>query len=149
MSIPTLPHVRRFFAIAIPVTIAVFLAAVFIPNLMTAMNRSKQKRTMADIRTIATAIEAYETDHPDWKGATIEGPAARLVSLLQPIYVKQIPLLDGWRRPFIVSVHPGVGYKIWSNGRDGTRVPKEGAFTDFDGDMVYENGTFTSFPEGT
>jgi len=115
---------------------------------MTAMQRSKQKRTMADIRTIATAIEAYETDHPDWKGSPINGPSAKLASLLQPTYIKQLPLIDGWRRPFLVSFRPGDGYKVWSNGRDGKRVPKEGAFRDFDGDMVYENGTFTSFPEG-
>ena len=91
---------RRFFRIAIPVAIVLFLAAVFIPNLMTAMERSKQKRTMADIRTIATAIEAYETDHPDGKGSPINGPSAKLVSLLQPTYIKQLPLIDGWRRPF-------------------------------------------------
>ena len=40
------------------VAIIGILAAIAIPNLLTAMQRSEQKRTMADIRTIATAIEA-------------------------------------------------------------------------------------------
>src|SRR5688572_19993979 len=35
------------------------LAAIAIPNLLTAQHRSKQARTMADLRTIATAVEAY------------------------------------------------------------------------------------------
>src|SRR5580765_5913061 len=38
------------------------LAAIAIPNLLTAMQRSKQKRTVADIRTIATCVEAYSAD---------------------------------------------------------------------------------------
>src|SRR5436309_760920 len=39
----------------IVVAIIGILAAIAIPNLLTAMQRSKQKRTMADMRTIATA----------------------------------------------------------------------------------------------
>ena len=46
----------------IVVAIIGILAAIAIPNLLTAMQRSKQKRTMADIRTIATAWEARATD---------------------------------------------------------------------------------------
>ncbi|MDQ6799248.1 MAG: prepilin-type N-terminal cleavage/methylation domain-containing protein, partial [Acidobacteriota bacterium] len=38
----------------IVVAIIGILAAIAIPNLLTAMQRSKQKRTMADMRTIAT-----------------------------------------------------------------------------------------------
>src|SRR5438270_13990627 len=48
-----------FFAI---VAVIGILAAIAIPNLLTAMQRSKQKRTMADMRTIATAWEARATD---------------------------------------------------------------------------------------
>src|ERR1700686_4396447 len=43
------------------------LAAIAIPNLLTAMQVSKQKRTAADIRTIATAVEgsaAAKNSHP-------------------------------------------------------------------------------------
>ena len=46
----------------IVVAIIGILAAIAIPNLLTAMQRAKQKRTMADIRTIATAWEARATD---------------------------------------------------------------------------------------
>ena len=46
----------------IVVAIIGILAAIAIPNLLTAMQRSKQKRTMADMRTIATAWEARATD---------------------------------------------------------------------------------------
>ncbi len=47
----------------IVVAIIGILAAIAIPNLLTAIQRSKQKRSMADIRSIATAWEARATDN--------------------------------------------------------------------------------------
>src|SRR5207247_10856727 len=48
------------------ISIIGIVAAIAIPNLLTAMQRSKQARTIADIRTLATAAEAYGTDHPEY-----------------------------------------------------------------------------------
>jgi len=127
-------------------------SAVAVPNLLTAMERSKQKRTMADMRSIATAIEAFETDHPDWKPSRRGYLAANLASLLQPKYIKQVPARDGWNRPFHIALWTEKGeaaYRIWSLGKDGKRDAKwGGAITKFDNDLVYENGTFAQFPEG-
>ena len=39
-----------------------FLACVAVPNLLVARNRSRQKRTMADMRTISNAWQARATD---------------------------------------------------------------------------------------
>ena len=124
-------------------------SAIAVPNLLTAMDRSKQKLTMADIRSIATAIESYETDHPDWKGA------GDLVALLQPKYIKKLPTKDGWSHPFRISIwidaDNNPAYRIWSPGSDGKRDAKWGdpaATTRFENDLVYENGTFIQYPEG-
>src|SRR5205814_4490670 len=60
------------------------LAAIAIPNLLTAMQRSKQKRTMADLRTIATAWEARATDLNKYNAAgaiSIPGNSAGLTNL--------------------------------------------------------------------
>ena len=46
----------------IVVAIIGILAAIAIPNLLTAMQRSRQKRSMADMRTNAQALEARATD---------------------------------------------------------------------------------------
>ena len=51
--------VGGFFVIAI---IGIF-SAIAIPNLLTAMQRSKQKRTMADMRSLATAVEEIGRAH--------------------------------------------------------------------------------------
>lgn len=122
-----------------------FCAAIAVPNLLTAMDRSNQNRTMADIRSIATAIESYQTDHPDWK------PAQRDLTS----FLSKLPANDGWNHPFHVSVwadkENNSSYRIWSAGRDGKRDAKWGnppATTNFDNDLVYENGSFTQYPEG-
>ena len=60
----------------IVVAIIGILAAIAIPNLLTAMQRSRQKRTMADMRTIATAWEARATDVNQYSAAGTSWPAA-------------------------------------------------------------------------
>src|SRR6185369_8263053 len=47
----------------IVIAIIGILAAIAIPNLLNAVQRGKQKRTMSDMRTMATAIEAYAVDN--------------------------------------------------------------------------------------
>ena len=45
------------------VAIIAILAAIAVPNLIEAQTRSKVSRAKADMRSIATALEAYQTDH--------------------------------------------------------------------------------------
>ncbi len=134
----------------------VLVGTTVVPSLLTAMQRSKQNHTMADIRSLATAIEAYEIDHPDWTPPPSSGPATRLAPLLQPAYVKRIPSTDGWSRPLTVSFstvqqdgRSMAEYRIVSFGRDGKRDPKwDGPGHTFDNDIVFANGSFVQFPEG-
>src|SRR5258706_16273245 len=39
------------------------VAAIAVPNFITAQQRARQKRTMADIRMLATAAESYASDN--------------------------------------------------------------------------------------
>src|SRR5260221_7605405 len=77
----------------IVVAIIGILAAIAIPNLLTAMQRSKQKRTMADMRTIATAWEARATDVNRYNAAGttfVTVSFADLNTYLTPTYIKKI-----------------------------------------------------------
>src|SRR5476651_2007528 len=47
----------------IVIAIIGILAAIAIPNLLNAVQRGKQKRTMSDMRALATAIEAFAVDN--------------------------------------------------------------------------------------
>lgn len=49
-------------SIALAATPLALMFAIAAPNVFTSWNRSQQKRTMADIRTLATALEARATD---------------------------------------------------------------------------------------
>jgi len=145
----------------IVVAIIGILAAIAIPNLLTAMQRSKQKRTMADARTIATAWEARATDVNRYNAAGYTLPANvisvdNMTSFLSPTYVKTFPQRDGWGTPWeFAADSPWADataaqvYTIRSYGKNGVSdTPVEGATTNFDCDIIYSNGTFVSYPEG-
>ncbi len=146
----------------IVVAIIGILAAIAIPNLLTAMQRSKQKRTMADIRSIATAWEARATDTNRYNAAgfTFPGNVVSLSSLqggLQPTYIKQLPQKDGWGNQWSFAADQSWGgttaaqvYVVASGGRDGNTVSSsgQGPTTAFDADIVYSNGSFIQYPEG-
>jgi len=47
----------------IVIAIIGILAAIAIPNLLAAVQRGRQKKSMADMRSIATAVESYAVDY--------------------------------------------------------------------------------------
>jgi general secretion pathway protein G len=148
----------------IVVAIIGILAAIAIPNLLSALQRARQKRTMADMRTIAVAWEAREVDSSRYNAAgigfqNINQPVdpTDLESVVVPTYIKHMPKNDGWERPFGLfseiawgNATPSVRYAIISAGKDGTFDPstQPGATTNFDCDIVYSAGVFVAYPEG-
>ena len=87
------------------------------------MQRSRQKRTMADIRSVATAWEARATDMNTYALAGITVPAwgdpttSGLAGALSPTYIKQMPLNDAWGTEFSVGADEAA-YVIASYGKD-------------------------------
>ncbi|MEO8034419.1 MAG: prepilin-type N-terminal cleavage/methylation domain-containing protein [Acidobacteriota bacterium] len=142
----------------IVVAIIGILAAIAIPNLLTAMQRSKQKRTMADMRSIATAWEARATDMNVYTaagaGSTFTIPAEtsypNLAGKLSPTYIKSLPQRDGWGWNYTfgaTSQEYGIRSPAKDNAYEGTTYTV-GATTQFDADIVYSNGAFIRYPEG-
>jgi len=145
----------------IVIAIIGILAAIAIPNLLSAVQRGKQKRTMADMRTLATAVEAYAVDNNNYVAGTCAAglfttPGATVTdtsfTLLTPTYIAMAPKKDGWGHFYIYnSPSPQDKYNIISYGRDGTvgAATNCGTTTDFNDDIIYSNGTFLQWPEGT
>ena len=134
------------------------LAAIAIPNLLTAMQRSKQKRTVADIRTVATAAEAYATDKREYPKAESVGG---LEPALTPTYIRVIPKKDGWGHDLRYECWSNSGgtacesYAIGSGGKDGVfdheslrEYEGGGATTNFNSDIVFMSGQFVQYPQG-
>ncbi len=144
----------------IVIAIIGILAAIAIPNLLNAVQRGKQKRSMADMRSLATAVEAYHVDNGMFPTAactagmyTTLGTALNNGSftLLAPTYIAQPPLRDGWGRFLVYNVNNGLSqYNIASLGRNGAADGFScGTTTDFNEDILFSNGTFLQWPEGT
>src|SRR5438552_5232167 len=82
----------------IVVMIIGIIAAIAIPNLMTAIERARQKRTMADMRNLATAWEARDVETGRFNAAGAQVPGiAQVVTIddlaiaISPTYIKTIP----------------------------------------------------------
>lgn len=59
---------RAFTLIELLIVVAIIsiLAAIAVPNLLEAQTRAKVARAKADLRTLATALEAYRIDNSDY-----------------------------------------------------------------------------------
>jgi type II secretion system protein G len=134
----------------IVVAIIGIIAAIAIPNLLNAINRGRQKRTMADIRSIATAIEAYSVDFNFYPRVSIVLPT-QIESYITPTFIKRLPLTDGWNQTLALLMDgTGQSYTIQSAAKGGRLegTPTGGPKTDFGDDIVFSNGQFYQWPEG-
>jgi type II secretion system protein G len=152
----------------IVIAIIGILAAILIPNLLDAMQKAKQKRTVADIRIAGTAMFAWLTDEV---GAAAAGTAATSITmssyksmtstdlgtLLIPQYMQTIPIKDGWRQPYKYYLDPTPLSKqqvmaIISGGRDSSAAQSSYTVvgfdpTDYDQDLVWADGFFVRWPQ--
>ena len=144
----------------IVIAIIGILAAIAIPNLLSAVQRGRQKRSMADMRSLATAIESYAVDYNEYPTAACDaglytGDTAVALDtasfkLLQPSYIAKAPVTDGWGGAFQYAV-PGdlAHYRLESFGRDKSKGTLTcGSTHDFNDDILYADGTFIQWPEG-
>src|SRR2546428_13479279 len=76
----------------IVVAIIGIIAAIAIPNLLNAIDRGKQKRTMADIRSVGTAVEEYVLDNNFYPIQGTQGNLNPTISgYLERVYIKLAP----------------------------------------------------------
>ncbi|HSL18925.1 MAG TPA: prepilin-type N-terminal cleavage/methylation domain-containing protein [Methylomirabilota bacterium] len=131
----------------IVVAVIGIIVAVAIPNLIGAIQRSRQSRTMADLRMISEGVELYQNDHSFYP-LLDSGTVADLGDHLR-LYIRDYNELDGWSTP--IDYHSdGHGYTLVSYGWDAVvDLPWTfGATDSFDADIVFTNGNFLQWPEG-
>src|SRR5437763_259519 len=114
------------------------------------------RHTMADMRTIATAVEAYATDYDETYPA---GDYAALEKVLVPTYIKTMPEKDMWGHPYAYVVSDDhKHYRIVSGGADtnfewdSLRIVADAKDADvkyrdrLEDDLIYADGSFLQLP---
>ncbi len=157
------------------VAIIGIIAAVLIPNLLDALQKAKQKRTLGDIRTLGTAWMSWLTDQT---GAAAAGAAkvyttagfvdvdyTTILSFLRPtdtfFYAQEVAQRDAWGFDYRYAMGVRAGDTvnnlfICAPGRDGAltscamaNIPVEPFLnTDYDQDIVWADGYFLRWPAG-
>ena len=132
----------------IVVAVIGLISAIAIPNLITAIQRARQTRSMADLKTIARAVSLYEQDSAGFPIETSLVNVENLRSSLQG-YMGDFKATDGWRRPFMY-ISDGRNYTLISYALDGVAsLPyTTGPIHLLEDDIVLSNGIFVQWPEG-
>lgn len=117
------------------------------------------KATMADLRTVATATEAYATDENKYPAVS---SFSSLGPILSPVYIKTMPEKDAWGTPYLYVVSSdGQHYRFVSAGADRhfdfnattiAMLPENSpskASENLDDDIIFEDGRFIQYPAGS
>ncbi len=90
------------------VAIIGLLAAIGTVAMIGVLHRARQRRTMADMHTIALALESYNTDlgfYPLGDG----GPVSAIAGYIEPTYLKPLPKKRRVVEPHRLHQH---GYRL-------------------------------------
>jgi general secretion pathway protein G len=142
-------HRQSGFTVVEVVVVVLFVAIVATLGgiaLSHAMDKARQRATMADMRRIATAIDSYaKANGAPPRAESIE----ELAGLLVPEYARDLPRTDQWGNTLGYRLDDDGGYSLESTGKDGVFGPDITLSTrfDFDLDIVLSDGGFVASPE--
>lgn len=129
------------------VAIIGIISAIAIPALQTAVDKSKQRASMGDMRGIATGVQLYEIDHSCFPADAT--PAATLVAIVYPHTKVLLPSQDAWHHDYGYHTDGFSWYSLESFGKDGidgvdiTQATRH----QFALDIVYATGRFSNAPD--
>jgi len=131
----------------IVVAIIGLLVAIAIPALVFALDRSKQRVTLSDMRMVASALMAYNLDVSIFPNNSLT--SVELMEVLEPFAGPSLPAQDRWGHDFDYRADAENYYSLESFGRDnidGTNIDFS-TRNDFNLDLVHSHGSFVASPD--
>lgn len=123
------------------------IMAIAVPALLKALDKSRQKRTMADLRLLGGIIEEYAVDNSTYP----VGTSIADLSVLIPDYANDLISVDAWHHDLIYTGST-TDYTLGSAGKDGgntvVMVGNGGPTQRFDDDIIFRLGNFVQWPGG-
>ena len=111
---------KSYFKLFLPlIAVGFILSTLFVYNIIVQRYQEVMLRTtIDDMYTIGWALHDYIDDY---KQAPQANSIKELSKILQPVYIKTLPLADAWENEFLYKVDPGEPGKYWiaSPGSDG------------------------------
>lgn len=121
--------IKGFTLIELLIVVAIIgiIAAIAIPNLLDAIERSRQKRSTAEIKSMAGALQSFSTDYGGYpndthngaidvtNGAGLADPGFVDVQnspAFTPDYIQALPVGDGWKTPYQYTASAPIGGAI-------------------------------------
>lgn len=114
--------IKGFTLIELLIVVAIIgiIAAIAIPNLLDAIERSRQKKSVSEVQSIAQALQSFSTDYGGYPPTSVvpagSDPNAVLDNTVyadlagspafEPDYIQAIPTADGWGVPYQLTVGP-------------------------------------------
>lgn len=149
------------------VAIIGILSSLLIPNILVAMQKSKQKSCMKEIMFMATGCTDFIVDRGSWETIDQDGPLGTSGPFVDALYtyrLKQFPVHDPWGTAYYVHVGPeavagaiaGIpeedcgwdDFLIHSLGRDGEAGPTFETYNENDPEAgFYTLTTIADFDE--
>ncbi len=140
---------RGFTLIELMVTLVILaiVVSIAIAAVMNALDKSKQRATMADMRTISKALEVYGVDHGYLPSDS--GGIQSLQTVLIPYQSSVVPVKDAWGHLYGYSRDVLGNYTIESLGKDGVDGAEITVATtdDYNRDIGLVNGQFVASPQ--
>lgn len=131
----------------IVVAIIGLMVAIAVPALQYALDKSKQRVTLSDLRMVAGALMQYNLDMSIYPNNSVT--ITQLMDILAPFSGPSLPEQDRWGNDFDYRTDGENYYSLESFGRDGINGTNIEYLTrnDFNQDMIHSNGFFVSTPD--